>query len=71
MEAYLRTTLFDLANPTVSSIASTLSYASQSSAIDYFETLIAFLQALAADPAFPDHLATQLSKPLSVLHKRV
>jgi hypothetical protein len=71
LEAYLRTTLFDLANPTVSSIASTLSYASQSSAIDYFETLIALLQALAADPAFPDHLATQLSKPLSVLHKRV
>lgn len=71
LEAYLRTTLFDLANPTVSSIAPTLSYASQSSVIDYFETLMAVLQALAADPTFPDHLAMQLSKPLYVFHRRV
>ena len=67
---YLRTKLFDLANPPVDTLAITLSVDAQASAIDYYETLISTLQAIVADEELCSHLADVLIKPAVSLYRR-
>jgi tetratricopeptide (TPR) repeat protein len=69
-ETYARVKLFDLGSPAIEAIPAALSIEAQSSMIDYYETLIAVLQTIAADSSVPAEFADQLDRPLIVLHRR-
>ncbi|MBG0868222.1 MULTISPECIES: hypothetical protein [Burkholderia] len=68
---YARVKLFELGSTPIDSMPATLSIESQACAIDYYETLIAFLQTIAADPSVPLTFADQLDRPVSLLYRRI
>ncbi|MEQ0777695.1 hypothetical protein ABLT15_35860 [Paraburkholderia tropica] len=67
---YARVKLFELGSTSIDSMPATLSIESQTCVIDYYETLIAFLQTIAADPSVPSAFANQLDRPISLLYRR-
>ena len=62
LEAYIRTKLFELGQPSTPNFAATLFFEAQSSLIDHYETLILVLQSVAVDTSLPDIIARDIAK---------
>jgi hypothetical protein len=70
LQAYLKTKLFDLASPELNLIGITLSFEAQSCVVDYYETLVSLLQAVAADEEASRRWGKFLVHPITVLLSR-
>lgn len=67
IQVYLKTKLFDLASPAIQFVGVTLSIEAQSGVVDYYETLVAMLQAVVADEGACAHFSDLLVKPVASL----
>lgn len=61
---YLKTKLLQLTNPETDLIPLTLALESKSDTIDYYETLIAILQAIVSDPEIVDQIRNKIADPV-------
>lgn len=66
---FLKAKLFDVADPEIDALALTLSIDSHFSAIDYYESLVSALQAIAVNEELAATVATVLSRPAQALYR--
>jgi hypothetical protein len=66
---FLKTKLFDLYDPDIDSLAALLAIDSHFSIVDYYESLIATLQSIAANKELNDTVSAIISRPIQDLYK--